>query len=146
MTKIIIVRESYDWITEHDVTVAQYEELIGYIEEKYPNVNVLDQKYKKLRFINYVGVIQCSDVRYEIVPKISISPTDDRKALLSMLSITRFLPISFYEKVQNGEENSELLTAFLAAFLDRLLRELKKGIYKTYERQEENLYVMKGKL
>lgn len=146
MTKTVFVRESYDWVTEADVTQAQYEELIRYIEEKYPNENVLDLKYKRLRFINYVGVIQCSDVRYEIRPKINLSPNDERKALLSMLSITRFLPISFFDKVQNGEGTGDLLSAIVAAFLDRLLIELKRGIYKTYERQEENLYVMKGKL
>ncbi|MFD1039357.1 McrC family protein [Virgibacillus byunsanensis] len=146
MTKTVIVRESYDWITENDVSATQYEELIRYIEEKYPNENVLDQKYKRLRFINYVGTIQCSDVRYEVVPKINLSNNDERKVLLSMLSITRFLPISFYEQIQNGEEKGDLLTAFLTAFLERLLNELKKGTYKTYERQEENLYVLKGKL
>lgn len=146
MPKTIIVRESYDWITENEVTPAQFNELVQYIEEKYPNEYVLDMRFKRVRFINYVGIIQCSDVRYEILPKISLSLNDDRKALLSMLSITGFLPISFYEIVHNGKENNELLTAFLRAFLERLLGELKKGSYKTYERQEENLYVLKGKL
>ncbi|MBO0962842.1 ATP-dependent helicase [Neobacillus sp. MM2021_6] len=146
MSKTIIVRESYDWITENEVTPAQLNELVRYMEEKYPNEFVLDMRYKRVRFINYVGIIQCSDVRYEILPKISLSLNDDRKALLSMLSITGFLPISFYETVHNGEENSELLTTFLRAFLARLLGELKKGPYKTYERQEENLFVLKGKL
>ncbi|WP_033796649.1 McrC family protein [Bacillus pseudomycoides] len=146
MNKTIIVREAYDWITENDVTVEQFDELIRYIEEKYPNEQVIDQKYKRLRFINYVGVIQCSDVRYEIVPKIKLSPIDDRKALLGMLSITGFLPVSFYEEVLNGEERGDLLTAFLATFLTRLLNELRKGTYKTYERHEENLNTLRGKL
>ncbi|OLS40820.1 McrC family protein [Bacillus sp. MRMR6] len=146
MNKTIIVRESFDWITEKQITPAQFNELVRYIDEKYPNDNVLDIKFQRLRFINYVGVIQCSDVRYEILPKISLSVNDDRKALLSMLSITGFLPISFYEVIYNGEENSELLTAVLRAFLVKILSELKKGSYKTYERQEENLYTLKGKL
>ena len=144
--KTIIVREAYDWITEDDISPAQYEELIRYLEEKYPNEDIVDLKYKKCRFINYVGVIQCSDVRYEILPKINLSKEDDRKALLSMLSVSNFLPISFYEKVKNGSEYSDLLSAFLAAFLERLLNELKKGLYKTYETHSENLYVLKGKL
>ncbi|WP_407272054.1 McrC family protein [Radiobacillus sp. PE A8.2] len=146
MTKLVTVRESYDWITENEVTQVQLEELIRYIEERYPNENVLDQRYKRVRFINFVGVIQCSDIRYEIVPKINLSADDERKALLSMLSVSNFIPITFYERVKNGQETADLLTAFLTAFLERLLKELKKGIYKTYERQEENLYVMKGKL
>ncbi|MCC3359109.1 McrC family protein [Bacillus sp. REN16] len=142
----IIVRESYDWISEEDITPVQYEELIRYIEEKYPNDDVLDLKYKRCRFINFVGVIQCSDVRYEILPKINLSKEDERKALLTMLSVTNFLPISFYEKVKNGSEFSDLLSAFLTAFLERLLNELKKGVYKTYETHTDNLYVLKGKL
>jgi 5-methylcytosine-specific restriction enzyme subunit McrC len=146
MTKTVVVRESYDWITQDDISLTQYNELIRYIDEKYPNESVLDIKYKRLRFINYVGVIQCSDVRFEIVPKISLSINNDRKVLLSMLAITKFLPISFFEQVKNGIEYGELLTAFLAAFLERLSFELKKGPYKTYERHEENLRVLKGKL
>ncbi|MGX5469128.1 McrC family protein [Bacillus toyonensis] len=146
MNKTIIMREAYDWITENDVTAEQFDELIRYIEEKYPNEQVIDQKYKRLRFINYVGVIQCSNVRYEIIPKIKLTPIDDRKALLGMLSITGFLPISFYEEVLNGEETGDLLTAFLTTFLTRLLNELRKGTYKTYERHEENLNTLRGKL
>lgn len=144
--KTVIVRESYDWITEVDITPAQYEELITYVEVKYPNEDILDLKYKRCRFINYVGVIQCSDVRYEVLPKINLSTMDERKALISMLSVANFLPISFYEKAKNGSEYSDLLSAFLAAFLERLLVELKKGLYKTYETNSENLYVLKGKL
>ncbi|HDR7532883.1 ATP-dependent helicase [Bacillus sp. AY1-10] len=92
--------------------------------------------------MNYVGVIQCSDVRYEIIPKLKLTPTDDRKALLGMLSITGFLPVSFYEEVLNGEDRGELLTAFLT----RLLSELRKGTFKTYECHEENLNTLRGKL
>ncbi|CAM4409679.1 ATP-dependent helicase [Bacillus manliponensis] len=146
MSKVITIRESYDWITEDAVTAAQFEELMRYVEEKYPNQQVLDLRYKRLRFINYVGVIQCSGVRYEIVPKITLSPVDDRKSLLEMLAITGFLPVSFYNQVQNGKEKGDLLTAFVAAFLERLLYELQRGLYKTYERNEGNLYVMRGKL
>ncbi|PFU37229.1 ATP-dependent helicase, partial [Bacillus cereus] len=47
MNKTIIVREAYDWITENDVTAEQFDELIRYIEEKYPNDQVIDQKYKR---------------------------------------------------------------------------------------------------
>ncbi|MGE7885133.1 hypothetical protein [Bacillus sp. NPDC094077] len=104
MNKTITVHEAYDWITESEVTAEQFDELIRYIEEKYPNEQVIDQKYKRLRFINYVGVIQCSDERYEIIPKIKLTLIDDRKALLGMLSITGFLPVSFYEEVLNGED------------------------------------------
>ncbi|MEH7277875.1 ATP-dependent helicase, partial [Bacillus toyonensis] len=107
MNKTIMVREAYEWITENDITVDQFDELIRYIEEKYPNEQVIDQRYKRLRFINYVGVIQCSDVRYEIIPKIKLAPIDDRKALLRMLSVTGFLPVSFYEEVLNGEDRGE---------------------------------------
>ncbi|MEH6982876.1 McrC family protein [Priestia megaterium] len=146
MIRTITVRESYDWITENDVTAAQFEELIRYIEEKYPNEQVLDQKYKRIRFINYVGVIQCSDVRYEIIPKLTLSPVDDRKSLLGMLSITKFLPISFDKQLLKGEEKGDLLMAVIFTFVDRLLSQLRKGLYKTYERYEGNLYTLRGKI
>ncbi|PAV27797.1 ATP-dependent helicase [Virgibacillus profundi] len=144
--KTVIVREAYDWITEDDIGADQYEELIKYIEDKYPDNRIIEQRYKSLRFINYVGVIVCSAVRYEIIPKINLSKDDERKALLSMLTVTNFLPISFHEKVKTGEGKNDLLSVFLAAFLERLLSELKKGMYKTYEEHSDNLHVLKGKL
>lgn len=144
--KTVIVREAFDWITEENVGADQYETLIKYIEKKYPNERIVEQQYKKLRFINYVGVIVCSGVRYEIIPKINLSQDDERKALVSMLTVTNFLPISFHENVKTGEGKNDLLSVFLAAFLERLLLELKKGMYKTYEEHSGNLNVMKGKL
>jgi len=144
--KIVVVRESFDWITENDITTKEFEELIQYLEEKYPNEPIIELRYKRLRFINYVGVIVCSGVRYEILPKINLSKKDERKALISMLSHTNFLPISFYEKIKNGEDQSDLLTVFLKLFLERLFRELNKGPYVSYETNTENLTVLKGKL
>ena len=142
----VIVRESYDWLTENKVGSDKYEALIKYIEMKYPNERIIEQQYRRLRFINYVGVIVCSGVRYEIIPKINLSIDDERQALLSMLSITNFLPISFHERVKTGEGKNDLLSAFLTAFIERLLFELKKGVYKTYETSTDNLHVLKGKL
>lgn len=144
--KIITVRESYDWIKERDVGPNRYEALIEYIEKKHPNKRMVEQGYKQLRFINYVGVIACADIRYEIIPKISMTKEDDRQSLLLMLSITNFLPITFYKKIQNGEGKSDLLSTFLGVFLERLLTELKRGVYKTYETSKDNLNILKGKL
>ncbi|MFC5772814.1 McrC family protein [Ectobacillus antri] len=145
MSKVIVLREAYDWINEGDITSTQFEELLVYIKKHY-NESIVELQHKRLRFINYIGVIQCTDIRYEIVPKITLSATDDRKALLSMLAVTNFLPISFQRHIQNGTEQADLLEAFLITFTNHLLHELQKGVYKTYERHEENLYTLKGKL
>lgn len=143
---IITARESYDWIMEEKIGVANFEALLVYIEEKYPNKKIIELRYKQFRFINYVGVIVCNGVRYEIRPKINLSIEDERQSLLSMLSITNFLPISFGKSVQGGTEENDLLSIFLSTFLNRLLTELKKGPYKTYETHTDNLNVLKGKI
>lgn len=144
--KIIVVREAYDWIHEEDIGASQYAALIRYISGKYPEENVLEQGYKRMRFINYVGVIVCSGVRYEIIPKVNLSKHDERATLMSMLSVTNFLPISFDERMKSGEGTNDLLSVFLAIFVKQLLVELKKGVYRTYELKSDNLNVLKGSL
>ncbi|MCS4570204.1 hypothetical protein FZ989_05960 [Clostridium perfringens] len=51
--------------------------------------------YKKLKFINYVGVIALDNLVIEILPKISLSGEvlEDRKVLLFMLSKCRKINI-----------------------------------------------------
>lgn len=148
MSKIIIAREAYDWITEEQVSRKDFYELISFIEKNYPGKMVIEQRHKRLRFINYIGVVQCSNVRFEIIPKISLTNNkdDDLHALLSMLYVTDFLPITIHDKLQSGKGKGSLLSVFINAFIKRLHDELKRGLYKTYERVESNLPVIKGKL
>lgn len=146
MNKTIIVREVYDWLTEQELSAAEMDKLVRYVEKNYPNERVVELQYKRLRFINFVGVIQCGGVRIEIVPKIALTKKDDQKALLQMLAVTDFFPIRFFELVKSGKNQAGLLSAFVGAFTERLLVELRKGVFQTYERKESNLHVMRGKL
>lgn len=146
MSKVVTIREVFDWLTEQEVTAEEMEALIRYIEDQYPNERVIELQFKRLRFINFVGVIQCLNVRYEIMPKIALAHDDDRKALLQMLAAADFEPVRFFRQVPNGKDSQDLFTAFAAAFVEKLLLEFRKGTFKTYERQTGNLHVLRGKL
>src|SRR5690625_1427791 len=146
MMKTITIREAYDWVYIHDIGDKVFFDVLHYIDEKHPKKQIIEQQNNRFRFINYVGVIICAGVRFEIVPKINLSRDKERLSLLSMLRMTNFLPISFYERMTSGEGKSDLLSAFLSTFVERLLLELTKGIHRTYVTEEDNLNVLKGKL
>src|SRR5699024_10160389 len=127
--KTITIREAYDWVYIHDIGDKVFFDVLHYINEKHPEKQIIEQQNNRFRFINYVGVIICAGVRFEIVPKINLSKDKERRSLLSMLTVTNFLPISFYERMTSGEGKSDLLSAFLSTFVERLLLELTKGIH-----------------
>ncbi|HBG9859420.1 5-methylcytosine restriction system specificity protein McrC, partial [Clostridioides difficile] len=93
MSKNIYVKETYEWIRvgngENELTEIEYEKLLKYLENNNDVLksNIIDIKYKKLRFINYVGIICFENVILEILPKLSLSDNlvKDREILLQML-------------------------------------------------------------
>lgn len=90
MNKYIVVREVYDYISigdnEDELTTIEYNKLCRYFNEHY-NSNLIEHRFNKFRFINYVGIINIDSIVIEILPKISLTNNInmDREALISML-------------------------------------------------------------
>ncbi|WP_127586130.1 McrC family protein [Paenibacillus koleovorans] len=141
------IRESYDWVYRDAVRPEAYEALLRYLDQTFPGEVIIERLYDKLRFINYVGFIYCEGVEYEIVPKVSLSVDDGEGALLSMLRYVEDMDIAFMERVEVGRRHTDsLMEAFLHAFVQRLLQELKRGVHRTYVSQTDNLLFLKGRL
>src|SRR5690606_8221070 len=107
---------------------------------------------KEIRAKNYVGVVQVPGVCVDILPKIDAHATDEeavRRAqtnLLYMLAMPRRVTASGCEVALLGAQRRPLLEALIAAFAERLLRELRRGLIHDYVTVEENSPCFKGKL
>ena len=90
--KYITLREGFDYLYvgegENKVTEREFQSLSKYIEDNL-SFQLVVFGYKKLKFINYVGVIALDNLVIEILPKISLSGEvlEDRKVLLFMLIV-----------------------------------------------------------
>ncbi|MBY1686346.1 McrC family protein, partial [Clostridioides difficile] len=151
MSKNIYVKETYEWIRvgngENELTEIEYEKLLKYLENNNDVLksNIIDIKYKKLRFINYVGIICFENIILEILPKLSLSDNlvKDREILLQMLSICNKIPIIMNEKIRLSLKNYNLLNFFIMYFIESMQIQMKKGIYFEYINKIENLNVIR---
>lgn len=154
MSKYICIREAYDWIyvgdKENELSESEFEDLLRYLNDKKDNfkTGIIDVKYKKLRLINYVGIISIQNVVIEIVPKISLSNDreKDREVLLQMLSKCTKLPFSINESLSLNLKNYNLIELLAKFFIENLGQQINRGMYLEYVNKEENLNVIKGKL
>lgn len=154
MNKHICVRETYDWISvgtnENELLENEFDELIKYLEDKKNSFEsgIVDIRYKRVRVINYVGIISLSDVSIEILPKISLSGNKekDREVLLQMLSKCNKLPFIMNESISLNLKNYDLIDLLARFFLENLKSQIHRGLYFEYTSKEENLNSIKGKL
>lgn len=107
---------------------------------------------KVIRAQNYVGVIQTkSGSSVEILPKIALPKEDKslnqtRKLFLRML---RKLRNPLFKKLNLSHLNMDrmpLFEIFIVMFLDEVAALIRRRIKSGYVTQEDNLYVIKGKL
>ncbi|QZY53890.1 McrC family protein [Crassaminicella profunda] len=154
MSKHICIREAYDWIhlgnEENQLKEAEYNELLKYLDDKKENfkTGIIDIKYKKIRFINYVGIISFGNVVIEILPKISLSKDKqkDKEVLLQMLSECNKLTFDIDESMSLNLKDYDLIELIAKFFVKSLQEQLHRGPYFEYINKEENLNVIRGKL
>lgn len=104
-----------------------------------------------VRAKSYVGVVQIPGLTVEILPKIDDAAGEEvenraQRNLLHMLAFTRRIPARAREVASLGAQRQPLLEALVAAFADRLLRELRRGLIRDYVLVEKNSTFFKGKL
>ncbi|EGT3616538.1 hypothetical protein FHH43_09890 [Clostridium perfringens] len=149
--KYITLREGFDYLyigeKENNVTEREFQSLSKYIEKNLSSQLVVFG-YRKLKFINYVGIIALDNLVIEILPKISLSGDDseDRRALIFMLSKCRNLNIRAEEFMGSNAMNKTLIDIIGDIFYRELSRELQKGTYNEYVSVENSIGNIKGKL
>jgi 5-methylcytosine-specific restriction enzyme subunit McrC len=101
----------------------------------------------KLVAQQFVGVIQLGSNAIEILPKIDrISAQGIRKNLISMLAATRKLDTKEIDVAKLSTQNLDLLEIIIRIYCDKFFEQLHKGLVRRYERSDENLKLVKGKV
>ena len=111
--------------------------------------SVFDWSFRdSLRARDYVGVVQVDDLTVEILPKTDHEGQERRvqRNLLYMLSVAGILRVRSRSLAALEHENVPLLDAFVLAFADSLLDELRRGLDRGYRTLEDNLRVVRGRL
>ena len=127
------------------VTHKQANQLLDLKSQYRDNVFTLSAR-NKLKAQQFVGIVQAGDVLVEVLPKIvGINDSTIRQNLVGMLSQTRKLDIRDGEITSTASQHN-LLDIVVRLFCDRLFVEVNRGLISRYERQEENLFVLRGKM
>jgi len=109
--------------------------------------------YKKVKFSNYVGVIQIGNLTIEVLPKADNTEDDDNhskdvwhRALIDMLRYTGNLRLEYLTNANLNLLHHSLFNIFIETFLFEVESLLNMGLVKRYTSKEENTPYLKGKL
>ena len=108
--------------------------------------DILFRTHRSLKAGSYVGVIAIQNRIIEILPKIDGEDQEVRFALVRMLAVAEDLRISDQELAALATQPFELLEILIRLFVNRLHVAMRKGIPRRYERYEEDLKVVRGRL
>ena len=123
------------------------QELESYIKENKSLHLYFETNFKGIKPKNYCGFLSLNDESYFIAPKI-INHNDTPQNLntfIYMLMYAYDIKLKNEDLIQCETQEYHLLEIFIRLFADRLLSELKKGIFKQYITLQENLKVLRGK-
>lgn len=140
---------------------ADFMALCNYIETQLTDATVEDRVFrifykrhqKIVKAQNQVGVIQFdSGIQIEILPKICLKQSENerevlRHLLLKLLSHTKDFPYLISGEAQlSSQKDYPILEVFISSYIKELNEICINGLKNEYERVEENLNVLKGKL
>jgi McrBC 5-methylcytosine restriction system component len=151
--KHLIVTECFDSIPISDsqfqgcLTSAEANELESYVRKQGLDEDGVRISRHEVTFINYVGFIQLRSCSIEILPKVSgDDPRRSRLVLLRMLQRSGFLNIHESQVSQLLIEKMNLFEIIAYLFTEKLALELRKGIFKSYQRESGELQLVRGRI
>ncbi len=123
-------------------------EKYGYrTKEKYFSVG-----NKRIKFSNYVGVIQVRNITIEILPKVdNTTETESTKdkwhsALVEMLRVCKLIKLNEVSNARLKIKSASILDLYYDSFLTEVETVFKHGLRKSYRTIDENLHKVKGKI
>lgn len=122
-------------------------ERYGYkTQEKYYSVG-----NKRIKFSNYVGVIQVKNLTIEILPKADGSDSNNveekwQNALISMLQECKLIKLDSISNARLKLKSASILDLYFESFLSETERLVRLGLIKSYRKVSENLGKVKGKI
>ncbi len=115
--------------------------------EKYYSVG-----HKRIKFSNYVGVIQVKNLTIEILPKADSNDDNEESkskwhdALISMLQECKLIKLSSISNAKLKLKSASILDLYYEAFLTEAEKIVRQGLVKSYRNISENLNKVKGKI
>lgn len=140
---------------------TDFDALCRYIETRLTEDDVEDRIFKIIyrrhqkivKAQNQVGVVQFANgLQIEILPKIAVRPEENERAVLRQLLLKLLSHIRDYPFLLAGEahlssqKDYPILEVFIMSYIRELEAICTNGLKSEYERVDENLNVLKGKL
>ena len=107
---------------------------------------------KRIKFNNYVGVIQVRDLTIEVLPKADYERVDDaskdkwHNALIAMLNECKLIKLNAITNARLKLKSASILDLYYDLFLTETETIFKHGLRKNYRNTQENLNKVKGKI
>jgi 5-methylcytosine-specific restriction enzyme subunit McrC len=107
---------------------------------------------KRIKFNNYVGVIQVKNLTIEILPKADNNSDDQNSkdkwhnALISMLQVCKLVKLNAISNAKLKLKSASILDLYYDLFLSETETIFKHGLRKSYRPVDENLNKVKGKI
>ncbi|MGP2657446.1 McrC family protein [Malaciobacter sp. WC5094] len=131
---------------EYEKIPNQYENLILHIKENKALHKYFKEDWGDVKTKQYCGILSFEKDDYYLLPKISNDENTNLDIFIYMLMYVYDIKLSNEQIASCKNEKSEtLLELLVQMFIQNLLDELKKGIYKEYITHEDNLRTLKGK-
>lgn len=103
------------------------------------------QDWNKLRSRQYCGILNFNNTDYYLLPKISNSESANLNIFIYMLMYTYNIKLTNEQIASCENQRNTILEVFVQMFARNLLNELKKGVYKEYITEQDNLTTLRGK-
>ncbi len=106
----------------------------------------------RIKFNNYVGVIQAKDLTIEVLPKADFEKPDEKAknkwhdALVEMLNVCKLIKLNTMTNARLKLRSASILDLYYDVFLTETETLYKHGLKKSYRSREENLNKVKGKI
>ncbi len=102
---------------------------------------------RTLATAQYVGMLAAADVRLEILPKIKgLEEGATRGVLVRMIAASLDIPLHVSDITGHETQNNDFLEMLVGLFVVRLEYQMRQGLSRCYERRQEDLSRLRGKL
>lgn len=129
-----------------EISEKEYEKLKTHIIDNSSLHKYFKLDWKTLKAKQYCGILNFDNQDFYILPKIA-NHNDEQNLniFIYMLMYAYNINLSNEQIASCQNQKHSILEVFVQMFASNLLNELKKGIYKEYITQQDNLPVLKGK-
>ena len=129
-------------------TAAHFQNLFRFYQKK--STKFFKPTHNGIKFSHYVGALQTGDLTIEILPKADAKKPPDstlwQSVLLDLLRECKLIKMEGLTHAALRLRPNAILDLYVEIFLTEVERLLQEGLVKSYQRQEANLPILKGRL